>query len=182
MNAHTSRNLEPSLPLPTFARRPEASGCELRAATVVKSPYEQAFKECLLELGVKSYYEPFRLWVGSRQTITYTPDFVTELSIDGRRVIIEPHPMGGGAYYRMHRDLHKFRGFESKYRCAYYLVLASDFSEETLRRNTGMPLRAFTDEYWQIPHIIPGDSNGHSPATVKEIALGHMEVLLRKAN
>ncbi|MDE1861175.1 MAG: hypothetical protein KGH72_05690 [Candidatus Micrarchaeota archaeon] len=65
----------------------KASG-PLTSDTKVKSPYEEAVKEVLLELGIRSYYEPFRIRLPSGAV--WEPDFLM-YTPKGKAVILEPH-------------------------------------------------------------------------------------------
>jgi hypothetical protein len=155
----------------------------LRAETPVKSMYEEAFKECLLDLGVRSYYEPFHLWVGPYhgRDLTYTPDFLTELSLNGRQVLLEPHPLRLSKHYRIHNDISKFEKFKSMYGKRFYFILASDICDETIHHRSRTPISKFADEYWEVPHIWQDDTGWLCKQQVKETVHSRLEMLLRKA-
>ncbi len=155
----------------------------LRAETLVKSMYEEAFKECLLDLGVRSYYEPFHLWVGPYhgRELTYTPDFLTDLSLNGRHVLLEPHPLRLSKHNRIHNDLSKFERFKLRYGKEFYFVLASDMDYDVIHHRSRMSLSKFSDEYWEIPHIWQDDTGWLCKQQVKETVHSRLEMLLRKA-
>ena len=155
----------------------------LRTETAVKSAYEEIFKECLLDLGVKSYYEPFSLWVGPCHggDLTYTPDFLTELSLNGRQVLLEPHPLRLSKHHRIHNDIMKFEKFKSKYGGRFYFILASDLCDDTIHERARTPLYKFSDEYWEVPHIWHDSTGWLCEQQVKETVHSHLEMLLRKA-
>ena len=155
----------------------------LRAETLVKSDYEKAFKECLLDMGVKSYYEPFSPGSGlSTEGIHHTPDFLTDLTINGRQVLLEPHPLRLSRHHRIYNDIVKFERFKSKFGQRFYFVLASDLCDETIHYRSRKPVSKFADEYWEVPHIWQDDTGWLCMQEVKETVHSRLEMLLRRAS
>ncbi len=112
--------------------------------TKVKTDYEKMFKSLFLELDIRVYYEPFSLLVrkSEHREITFTPDFVTDLWVGGRNVLIEPHSMRYALQSSVIKDLKKLRSFREAFGDIFYLVVASDLA--------GDPEDAM-DEYWETP-------------------------------
>jgi hypothetical protein len=155
----------------------------LCAETVVKSLYEKVFKECLLERGVTAWYEP-RNWVLGPfvgKTITYKPDFITDLTLNGRQVILETHPMAANTKDQLNNDLFKFSRFKAQFGNKFYLIMASDLSEVVINFRSRIPLSDSVHEYWEMPYIRLSDTTGMSEAQAKEIVRSHIDGLLRRA-
>ncbi len=142
--------------------------------TKVKSEYEKLFKTRLLALGVQVDYEPFSLLVGKNdgRGITYTPDFVTNLEINGKQVIIEPHCMLYHPLGAIKAEVTKLKMFKQAYKNRFYLVIASDMSLEVLKFRVETDLNRVIDEYWETPQNRPLER-----ATIKE----KLEGLIRRA-
>ncbi len=62
----------------------------LKPQTMVRSPYEAAVKEILLKRGMRAYYEPFILELAPH-TKSFNLDFLIDVKLDGRLVMLEPH-------------------------------------------------------------------------------------------
>ncbi len=153
----------------------------LSAQTEIKSVYENAFKGCLLEFGIGSSYEPFSFVVGHYldKTITYTPDFLTELTVKNRRVILEPHPMRYMDRERMYMDLTKFNLFKKNYREAFYLIVASDLDKPVMDSKAGIrvSLSDSLDEYWTISRV--NATSGDDYSTKRDIS-SHLKNLVKR--
>lgn len=119
--------------------------------TEMKSWYEEVFKNSLLKLRINADYEPFSLLVGRhlRRDITYTPDFVTDLEIKGRRVIVEPHGMQFQSLKKIDRMMAKLKFFRNGYKNHFYLIMASDLAYECLKLRSISDPREVIDEYWE---------------------------------
>ncbi len=137
-------------------REPLLSMPVLTRETRVKSRYEEVFRTCLLEADISSSYEPFRFYLhkySEGKEITYTPDFVTELTVNGKTVLLEPHPMRSMPRGQIVRDLSKFHSFMELAGKQYHLVLASDLPPGMLKQYVHFQGNRFFSEYWQIPHL-----------------------------
>lgn len=129
----------------------------LAVGTEVKSRFERIFKRAILDLGISSCYEPYRFKVmvpnEQIQSITYTPDFVAELLVCGRQVILEPHSLLFQQRRDMHLSIRKYARFKEQWGSMFYLVLASDMEAGIIESIVQKPASAFSDEYWFIRHM-----------------------------
>jgi hypothetical protein len=123
----------------------------LTSETKMKSGYEELFKSCFLNLGMKVDYEPFSLVVGRyiNTEITYTPDFVTDLRIRGKLVLIEPHGMKYHSHKQIAAQMIKLKLLRMAYPSMFYLVVASDLEPKTLRFRIMNDPWAIMNEYWE---------------------------------
>ncbi len=121
--------------------------------TKMQSGYEEVFKSVILELGLRVDYEPFSLRLGNfaGREMIFTPDFVTDLTMDGRQVIIDPHGMHNHERDEIIRELARFRLFGSIYKKRFYFIMASDLGTQALKLRTGATLGSVIDEYWETP-------------------------------
>ena len=139
----------------------------LSQKTDLKSGFETAFRESLEAFGIRAHYEPFRFSVtcGNWRT-QFTPDFVTDLRINGRRVLLEPHGMRMANSLKIDQDLTKFGKFLENYGRWFYLVVASNLPMEVIPFRIGHQPPKFADEYWfidrkehPIPNVRTHDAN-----------------------
>lgn len=152
--------------------------CRLTKETKTKSPYEELFKKCLLELGIQASYEPFSMVVmgGYRREITYTPDFVAmNLRVNTRLLVLEPHMMYNRTGWELRAKLSGLKHFRSITNSMFYLVVASDIGEQMLKSRAEMDPSGSFDAYWTLPVINPWSSRGYHSA--EEIVKQRLRVL-----
>lgn len=151
----------------------------LSSRTPIENVHERIFRDCLIDLGIRASYEPFRLYLrgNAKGSTAYKPDFVTNLSVNGRLVILEPHLMKGGTVGRILDDINKFVEFKSIYKEVFYLVVASDLNDFALKFRTSVPLKSYLDEYWEIPGKIGNDKE---MSLAKGVVKSHLEGLLTR--
>ncbi len=128
----------------------------ISAKTSVTTGYEYAFMDCLRQHRIKTYYEPFIMHLNVLHEVDhYVPDFVTELRVDGKRVIIEPHSMSTLTDDEIHIAVDKYHRFRLRYGDGFYLIIASTISKEALNSRMNNRLPAFCDEYWLVQNSMP---------------------------
>ncbi len=115
-----------------------------------KTNFERRLSTALTEVGIPHLYElvryPVRQDMYSRYT--YRPDIVTDLFIDRKRVIFEPHSWR----IFMPNDLEKFSTFYSQHGNEVYGVLVTDASEqliERMSRRCRIKIHKIADEIWR---------------------------------
>lgn len=142
----------------------------LRENTYVRGPYESSLKDVLLEMGIRSYYEPTDLEI--YRIGSYKPDFVTDMRMNGKRVILEPHRTNG-----KHGGLswnQKMLIVKDIYGCLFYFIHINSW-----RVKRPLVLRfgedKHVDERWNIPKI--GD-----PESWKKIIKDDINELRRRAD
>lgn len=126
---------------PEFAKRVEES---------CKTNFERRLSAALTEVDIPHLYElvryPVRQDMYSRYT--YRPDIITDLFIDRKRVILEPHS------WKIFRpeDLEKFSTFYSQHGDEVYGILITDASEqlvERMKRACRIKIHKIADEIWR---------------------------------
>ncbi len=127
----------------------------LRTNSRTMGVYEDALKEILLELGIRSYYEPLQFAIGHprNKDDVWPPDFVTDLRVGGKRVIIETHNSVDGTYKA------RLQAFLEGHGESYYLIVLQS------RKNFELPMEIsrdpvdgingnkYADEIWRLPGI-----------------------------
>lgn len=121
--------------------------------TAIKSMYELVFKDCLLERGIETGYESFRLNIDTRQDKwgVYLPDFITEKAVDGRWAVFEPHGLLRRPRKEEVADVQKFKAFLDRYGSVFHFIVASDVSESSILNRTGIAVVEFCNGYWRLP-------------------------------
>lgn len=155
------------------------SQARLSEGTEVKSDYERAFKECLIDRGVRTGYEPVMLTIDTKPDKwgLYLPDFITSITVADKQVVLEPHPMLWMCSTRTKMDVLKFKAFKQRYGDTFFFVVASDLSAPELQCKAGLCTSEFSDEYWMIPHLYYGPN---SFKRLKESVSTHLDELIRK--
>jgi len=147
-----------------------------------RSPYEAVFSDCLKELGIRFRYEPITFLVGHRgiTQLTYKPDF---LLLDGKKTLLEPHPMYLRDNWHIFQNLEKFALFKEKYKDSFHLVLATDIDQVALKfridtSKPGFQVANCFDEYWYFPNL--RQESGVSLPPTKEVVKSHLEDLMNR--
>jgi predicted nuclease of restriction endonuclease-like RecB superfamily len=110
--------------------------------TKVKNQEEEAVKMALLDSGINSYYEYGEFALPKNHA--YLPDFITELRVNGKQVILEPHGNVTGKYLAKLNDFRNIYGF--------YVVI---FLTRDPKRNisNGVNPKNYVDEFWSMPNL-----------------------------
>lgn len=128
----------------------------LRSNTETKGQYEKAMKELLIELNLLAWYEAIHFEVPktgqtkSNVTDMYPPDFITNLFVGGKQVIIELHGADQQYFARIGRwrQQHGDR--------FYYILVKScldNASEVAVQVGKTGEHGEQVDEYWTMPKI-----------------------------
>ncbi len=148
----------------------------------LKSRYENLFRDCLLDAGIPTRYESLRFYLKEYNNIgneiTYTPDFISNLTVNGKIVLFEPHPMRFMGLGQIHRDVAKFHAFMELEEGNYHLIVASDINSMLLSTRINKDVSYFSSEYWEIP-VIP--MNAENPET-RAVIMNNLKELLRRAD
>ncbi len=142
----------------------------LRKDTDVKSQYEQALKEVMLEMEITAYYEPLTFKLKGNDI--YPPDFITTLTVGGRQVVFETHNLHSD---KEDNDRLKLRGDRYKLRMSnfrknfgqffYFVIIESNdgvtnFPSTELKPVSIVPFREpkgitakYADEHWHMPRV-----------------------------
>ncbi len=129
----------------------------LRSETVVHGQYEKAFKGLLLELNLTVWYEGITFEIN--KTDKYPPDFVTNLFVGGKQVIIELHHANQQYLARMGR-------FRELYGDRFYYILVKSCPEGIMGTSVEVGKNGShgeqVDEFWIMPSVRESGRNGYS--------------------
>ena len=123
---------------------------QLQGTEHVGSSFEGAIIEKFNEQKIeyKTDWYAFKLFAG-KKPITFRPDFATNLKVQGKRILIEPH----GAKYFNKEFIEKMTAFmQSPYHSNYYLIIITDTTKAEINsilsamHNT--TYTAICDEIW----------------------------------
>ncbi len=156
---------------------PLNEGTLLSRETRVASPIERVYRECLLDLGIRTHYAPLSFKIGDSGGIVYTPDFVlSQFSIGGRQVLLEPHSFN---FSREDNELNirKFVIFKRNYGALFHLIISSDMNIDVANMRFPVEMGQLSNEYWEMPS---NDRNSHYERTRGSV-LAHLKELTRRA-
>lgn len=112
------------------------------------SSFETFMAGVLKSIGVPFIYEKVSFTLHDGKTgaqYRYTPDFITDLSVGGKPVVIETH----GKQYFSEKDMQKFSDFVRQYGSRYYLVIVTDIKPGQLNdRAQAYGIGKMADEIW----------------------------------
>jgi hypothetical protein len=141
----------------------------LSTETQTKSQYEEMIKKLLIERNILSYYELVTFPVSKNRG--YFPDFITNMFVDGRQVIIEPHGNCNPKW------LDKMKAFKEEYGNIFYVIVISQIEEKELASRLNANIKPYMDEYWHIPHL---NGNPKNDRVVKSILESKMSEFIRR--
>ncbi|MEM3626157.1 MAG: hypothetical protein QW144_01855 [Candidatus Micrarchaeaceae archaeon] len=135
-----------------------------------KNDYEAVFKDVLLEFkgnGVEAYYELFTFPLRNKKG--YLPDFTTNLTVNGKLVVIEEHASLDTEF------LEKIDEFRKSYKI--YMIVGTKSPIE-VHMNNECNVTNYMDEYWYVPNNIKTSIDAK---TSKEILRLYISGLIKKA-
>ncbi|MEM3296354.1 MAG: hypothetical protein QW696_00425 [Candidatus Micrarchaeaceae archaeon] len=142
---------------------------DLTSETHMKNDYEAVFKDVLLEFkgnGVEAYYELFTFPLQNKRG--YLPDFTTNLTVDGKLVIIEEHASLDAEF------LEKIGEFRDRYKI--YMIVGTK-STVDVYTNQGLSMASYMDEFWYVPNNIKANIEAK---TSKDALRSHINELMKK--
>jgi predicted nuclease of restriction endonuclease-like RecB superfamily len=113
--------------------------------TKVKNMEEEAVKTALLDSGINSYYEYGEFALPKNHA--YLPDFITEMRVNGKQVVLEPHGNVTVKYLMKLHDFKKIYGF-------YVVVFLTRDPDRNIGK--GVNPKDYIDEFWAIPNLTYG--------------------------
>lgn len=151
----------------------------LRRDTGTKGVYEAALKNVLLkigiDIGISSYYEPVRLVLPGRED-PYIPDFLVDIEIRGRLVLLEPHPSKTRPHWK--RRIRKARDLYGDY---FYFIQVGRYtgSRSFVRLAEDQTIKT-VDELWTLPMIRPDNwtSTERGPDRFRGVKIGDQSFLI----
>lgn len=152
-----------------------SEGSKVDSTTQFRNPYEVAVRDALESLGIGTYYKPFQ---SDQFTLPlaghspYNPDFVVDLSQNGRRVVLEPHSRSSNKDKRT-IDNQKFKAARRTYGNIFYSVMIGTYQRGRPPGDSARvdATRFFVDEMWPICKIATYSETEPRPVISKPIEI-----------
>jgi hypothetical protein len=124
-----------------------------------ESSFEKTVRDALIDESITFLYEPLKFRIPKEDKIgtweyTYTPDFLLNIRIEGKPVIIEAK----GRKYFDENIFTKYPLFLEQYGKRFYFIIITDMPTENIlegvRKYSGD--KKIADEIWDVSHIHQG--------------------------
>jgi hypothetical protein len=134
----------------------------LSQALRVRGHYETPAKEVLLRLGIRAYYEPFKMRTGDGEYL-HVPDLMLPYKINERFVIMNFHPNDRKFYRKMAALREEFGNL------FWFIHVRSSFADKSEDPFTRDGVH-YTDERWSLRKIKAAETEPQDPIVAKRYA------------